>query len=156
MMWVEKTPMDYDMVVKYFGEELADVCYPVKFFMDHGAVVVSHSDFPVSPAFSVPQTICYGNIRYLPSNGQEMQRKNTQEMQRKNTNECISRMDTLKALTTNVAYSWHAEDQMGSLEIGKLANITVFDRDFLKDDLAEIEHSNCLATFTDGKLVYKA
>ncbi len=148
MMWVEKTPMDYDMVVKYFGEELADVCYPVKSFMDQGVVVVSHSDFPVSPAFNVPQTICYGNIRYLPSNGQKMQRKNT--------NECISRMDTLKALTTNVAYSWHVEDQMGSLEIGKLANITVFDRDFLKDDLAEIENSKCLATFTDGKLVYKA
>nr|MCR5008631.1 amidohydrolase family protein [Oribacterium sp.] len=63
---------------------------------------------------------------------------------------------SLKAITTNVAYSWHAEDRMGSLEIGKLANITVFDKDFLKDDLAEVEQAKCLATFVDGELVYQA
>ncbi len=148
MMWVEKTYNDYEAVVKFFNEELADRCYPVKSFADNGAVVVSHSDFPVSPAFSVPQTICFGNIRYLPSHGLKMQRKNT--------NECLSREDTLKALTINVAYSWHAEDRMGSLEVGKLANLTVFDRDFLKDSFEEIEKANCLATFVDGKLVFKA
>jgi hypothetical protein len=42
---------------------------------------------------------------------------------------------------------------MGSLEIGKLANITVFDSDFLRDDLAEVETAKCLATFVDGELV---
>ncbi len=148
MMWVEKTYNDYGAVVKFFDEELADRCYPVKSFQDTGAVVVSHSDYPVSPAFSVPQTVCYGNIRYLPSHGIEMQRKNT--------NECLSREDTLKAITINVAYSWHAEDKMGSLEIGKLANLTVFDKDFMKDDLAEVENAKCLATFVDGELVFKA
>ena len=147
MMWVEKTYNDYEVVVKFFNQEMADRCYPVKSFMDSGATVVSHSDFPVSPAFSVPQTICYGNTRYLPSHGLEMQRKNT--------NECLSREDTLKALTINVAYSWHEEDRMGSLEIGKLANLTVFDKDFLQDDLTEVENAKCLATFVDGKLVYK-
>jgi len=148
IMWAEKTYNDYDAVVKFFGKELADVCYPVKSFIDNGAVVVSHSDIPVSPAFSVPQTVCYGIQRYLPSNGKKMQRKNT--------GECLSRIDTLKAITTNVAYSWHEEDRMGSLEIGKLANLAVFDKDFLKDPLEEIENAKCLATFIDGKQVYKA
>lgn len=147
-MWVEKTYNDYDIVVKFLGEEVADTNYPVKSFMDSGAVIVSHSDLPVSPAFSVPHTVCYGNTRYLPSNGKKMQRKNVQE--------CIGRMDTLKAITTNVAYSWHAEDQMGSLEIGKLANITVFDKDFLNDSFEDIENAECLATFIDGKQLYKA
>ncbi|MCR5128306.1 MAG: amidohydrolase [Lachnospiraceae bacterium] len=147
MMWVEKTYNDYEVIVKFFNEKLADEGYPVKSFQDNGAVVVSHSDYPVSPAFSVPHSICYGNIRYLPSHGKEMQRKNT--------NECLSREDTLKALTINVAYSWHAEDRMGSLEIGKLANFTVFDKDFLKDTFEEIENAKCLATFVDGKQVYR-
>lgn len=44
---------------------------------------------------------------------------------------------------------------MGSLEIGKLANLTVFDKDFLQDDLTEVENAKCLATFVDGKLVYE-
>ncbi len=95
MMWCEKTFTDYTQMMKFTGEELTKVAYPSKSFKDGGAVLVSHSDFPVSPAFSVPQTICYGVQRYLPSNGQEMQRENTSE--------CLSRMDTLKAITTNVA-----------------------------------------------------
>ncbi len=147
IMWVEKSYTLYDVMVKYVGKEKADVGFPVKDFLDKGAVVLSHSDFPVSPTFSAPWTICLGTAGYLPSNGKEMMRHEDQN---------ISRLDTLKAITTNVAYSWHEEDRMGSLEIGKLANMTVFDKDFLKDDLEDVENAKCLATFVDGQLVYKA
>ncbi|MCR5758265.1 MAG: amidohydrolase family protein, partial [Selenomonas sp.] len=58
------------------------------------------------------------------------------------------------ALTINVAYMWHEEERMGSLEVGKLANLTVFNQDFMKDDFADIEQAKCLATFVDGKKVY--
>ncbi len=147
MMWVERTHALFDMMVKYVGEEKAVAGFPVKDFLDQGAVVVSHSDFPVSPDFSVPQTVCLGASGYVPSHGKKMIRDAAQ---------CISRMDVLRALTTSVAYSWHEEDRMGSLEIGKLANLTVFDKDFLKDDLEEVEKAKCLATFVDGEQVYRA
>ncbi len=147
IMWVEKSHALYDLMVKYVGKEKADAGFPVKDFLDQGAVVLSHSDYPVSPTFSAPWTICLGALGYLPSNGEKMLRHADQN---------ISRLDTLKAITTNVAYSWHEEDRMGSLEIGKLANITVFDKDFLKDDFEEVENAKCLATFVDGKQVYKA
>ena len=146
IMWVEMTHSEYDVMVKYVGKEKSDRGFPVKDFLDQGAVVMSHSDYPVSPTFSAPWTICLGAIGYQPSNGEKMLRHKDQ---------CISRLDTLKAITTNVAYSWHEEDRMGSLEIGKLANLTVFDKDFLQDDLTEVENAKCLATFVDGKLVYK-
>ncbi len=135
------------ILVLYLGREKAINGSRVKSFIDAGAVVASHSDFPVSPSFSVPQSICLGSQGYLPSFGEKYLR---------NKNEVIGRMNALKVLTTNVAYMWHQEDRMGSLEVGKLANITVFDKDFLKDDLKEVENSKCLATFVDGKLVYKA
>jgi len=147
IMWVEKSYTLYDVMVKYVGKEKADAGFPVKSFIDHGATVVSHSDFPVSPSFSAPWTICLGSLGYLPSNGEKMLR---------HADQCISRLDSLKAITTNVAYSWHEEERMGSLEIGKLANITVFDKDFIKDSFEEIENAQCLATFVDGKQVYKA
>jgi len=115
--------------------------------MDCGAVVGSHSDYPVSPYFSVPHSVCYGALGYLPSHGEERLRHQA---------ECLSREDALKALTINVAYMWHEEDRMGSLATGKLANLTVFDRDFLKDDFKDIETAKCLATYVDGELVYKA
>ncbi|MCR4667638.1 MAG: amidohydrolase family protein [Desulfovibrio sp.] len=146
IMWVEKSYALYDAMVKYLGKEKADAGFPVKALLDKGAVVVSHSDYPVSPDFSVPQTVCLGAIGYLPSHGKKKMR---------HADQCISRLDTLKALTSNVAYMWHEEDRMGSLEVGKLANITVFDKDFMKDDFADIENAKCLATFVDGELVYK-
>lgn len=147
MMWIQKTYAEYETMVLYLGREKAINGSRVKSFIDAGAVVASHSDFPVSPSFSVPQSICLGSQGYLPSFGEKYLR---------NKNEVIGRMNALKVLTTNVAYMWHQEDLMGSLEVGKLANITVFDKDFLKDDLKEVENSKCLATFVDGKLVYKA
>ncbi len=110
-------------------------------------MVASHSDYPVSPSFSAPWTMCFGSIGYRPSHGEEVVR---------HPEECLTREDTLRALTINVAHMWHEEQRMGSLEVGKLANLTVFDSDFLRDDFAVVEKSKCLATFVDGEQVYKA
>ena len=73
----------------------------------------------------------------------------------RNIDQAISRHEALKTLTGNVAYMWHEEDRMGSISLGKLANFAVFDRDFMHDDLADIENSVCLATIIDGEVVYK-
>ena len=45
---------------------------------------------------------------------------------------------------------------MGTISIGKLANFAVLDKDFMLDDMAEIEKASCLATIVDGEEVYKA
>ena len=58
--------------------------------------------------------------------------------------------------TSNVAYMWHEEDRMGTISIGKLANFAVLDKDFMRDDMSEIEKASCLATIVDGEEVYKA
>lgn len=145
MMWVEKEPEVFEQEIRYVGKEKANHAYPLKSLMDYGGVVASHSDYPVSPEFSVPWTICLGVLGYLPSHGKARIR---------HADQCLSREDTLKALTINVAYMWHEEERMGSLEVGKLANLTVFNQDFMKDDFADIEQAKCLATFVDGKKVY--
>jgi predicted amidohydrolase YtcJ len=51
---------------------------------------------------------------------------------------------------------WHEEDRMGSISLGKIANFTVFDRDFMHDDFADIEKASCLATIVDGEEVYRS
>ena len=45
---------------------------------------------------------------------------------------------------------------MGSIEFGKLANMTVFDCDFLHDDIEKVAHARVVATIVDGKEVFKA
>ena len=147
MMWIEGDDVVFKQEIDYVGKERAYNDYPIKSLIECGAVVGSHSDYPVSPYFSAAHTVCYGALGYLPSNGKKRLRHQA---------ELISRKDTLKALTVNVAYMWHEENRMGTLATGKLANLTVFDRDFLKDDFKDIEQAKCLATFVDGEMVYKA
>jgi predicted amidohydrolase YtcJ len=114
--------------------------------MDGGGVVANHSDYPVSPLFSAVQAFCMGVLKKLPSYPDEYIR---------NIDQAISRYEALKTLTGNVAYMWHEEERMGSISLGKIANFTVFDRDFMHDDFADIEKASCLATIVDGEEVYR-
>ena len=63
---------------------------------------------------------------------------------------------SLRAMTINVARQFHQEHRMGSIEFGKIANMTVYDCDFLHDDIAKVAQANIVATIIDGKEVYKA
>lgn len=68
----------------------------------------------------------------------------------------ITREQALQAMTINVAKQYHQEHRMGSIEFGKLANMTVYDCDFLHDDAEKIATANIVATIIDGEEVFKA
>ena len=72
-----------------------------------------------------------------------------------NIKEAITREQSLRALTINVAYAWHQENRLGSIEFGKIANMTVYDCDFLHDDIEKVAQANLIATIVDGEEVYK-
>ena len=146
IMWAIKHPAGFPQEVSYVGEEKSYHAYPVKSIMDAGGVVANHSDYPVSPFFSAVQAFCMGVLKKLPSLPDDYIR---------NIDQAISRYEALKTLTSNVAYMWHEENRMGSISLGKLANFTVFDRDFMHDDFAEIDKASCIATIVDGEEVYK-
>jgi hypothetical protein len=76
--------------------------------------------------------------------------------QPRNIKEAITREQSLRAMTINVARQWHQEHRMGSIEFGKIANMTVFDCDFLHDDIEKVAQANIVATIVDGEEVYKA
>ena len=147
IMWAIKHPAGFPQEVAYVGEEKSNNAYPVKSIMDAGGVVANHSDYPVSPLFSAVQAFCYGVLKKLPSDPDDYIR---------NIDQAISRHEALKTLTSNVAYMWHEEDRMGTISVGKLANFAVLDKDFMRDDMSEIEKASCLATIVDGEEVYKA
>ena len=149
-LWTAKAPGDYDNEVKYVGKELADQSYPIKSFFDAGANVVFHSDYPVSPVINIPYSFYTAEKRRYPKEkfgGLDTPR---------NLKEAITREQSLRAMTINVAYQWHQEHRMGSIEFGKLANMTVFDCDFLRDDIEKVAKAKVIATIVDGEEVYKA
>ncbi|HJJ27720.1 MAG TPA: amidohydrolase, partial [Methanocorpusculum sp.] len=132
------------------GAERAKMICGAQSFIDAGAVVVGHSDYPISPLENVPFAVYTAVTREMPLMEAEPAI---------NPDERLSREDALKALTSNVAYMWHEEDRMGTLEAGKLANMAVFAVDFVHDDLNIVAASLLLdnvATIVDGKVVYSA
>ena len=73
----------------------------------------------------------------------------------RNLKEAITREQSLRAMTINVARQWRQENRLGSIEFGKIANMTVFDCDFLHDDIEKVAKANIIATIIDGEEVYK-
>ncbi len=149
-LWTAKIPGHYEIEVSYVGEELAANAYPIKSFYDAGANVVFHSDYPVSPMMNVKYSIYTAEKRSYPKEvlgGIDLPN---------NEKEAITREQSLRAMTINVARQWRQEHRMGSIEFGKLANMTVFDCDFLHDDIEKVAQANIVATIVDGEEVYKA
>ena len=147
LMWSGASGIAYEQEIKYLGSERVKNTYPGQSIIDLGGMVVNHSDYPVALAVGVPLGVYMSVLRGMPTFPADT-RRNVEV-------EGMSRMDALRGMTTNVAYMWHAEDRMGSLSIGKLANMAVFDKDFLADDIEDIAWARCLATIVDGEQVYE-
>ncbi len=67
----------------------------------------------------------------------------------------ISVEEALRAYTINNAYAAFEDDIRGSLVAGKLADITVFDRNLLKIAPEDILNAKVTHTIVDGKIVYR-
>ena len=61
----------------------------------------------------------------------------------------------VRAITANAAYELHTERAVGSLEVGKLADLIVVDRNIFKRPPAEIADAKVLLTLVGGKAVYR-
>ena len=68
--------------------------------------------------------------------------------------EALNRQQALRFYTVNNAYLMFREDQVGSLEAGKLADFIVVDTDILTCPVDAIKETQVLQTYVDGKLVY--
>ena len=148
-LWSGKVSGGYEQEVSYVGQQQADSAYPIKSFYDAGANVVFHSDYPVSPLMDVKLSIYLAEKRAYP---QFIMKGDTQ----RNIKEAITREQSLRAMTINVARQFHQEHRMGTIEFGKLANMTVYDCDFLHDDIEKVAQANLIATIVDGEEVFKA
>ena len=69
--------------------------------------------------------------------------------------EALSREQAIQFYTANNAYLMFLEDQVGTLEPGKLADFIILDRDLLTCPEDEIRTARPLATYLGGKPVYQ-
>jgi len=70
--------------------------------------------------------------------------------------EKLTREEALRLYTINNAYLNHEEKEKGSLEVGKLADFIIIDRDYLTCPVDEVRDMRVLTTFVGGNVVYQA
>lgn len=70
--------------------------------------------------------------------------------------EALSRRQALEMFSINAAYALAREQELGSLEPGKLADFIVIDRNILECPLDAIRDTRVLRTYLAGELVYEA
>ena len=149
-LWTPAVPGVYEQEITFVGKELTDQAYPIKSFYDAGANVVFHSDYPVSPLLDIKLSFYSAETRTYPEGVLDGVTTSP-----RNTKEAISREQSLRAMTINVAREFHQEHRLGSIEVDKIANMTVFDCDFLHDDVEKVAKANVVATIVDGEEVFK-
>lgn len=69
--------------------------------------------------------------------------------------ECISVLDAIRAVTINAAYQYFEEDKKGTIEVGKLADFVLLDKDPLTVPKETIRDIKVLETYKRGKRIYK-
>ena len=73
-----------------------------------------------------------------------------------NPDECVSVESAIRALTSEAAWQLSSEHEIGSLEVGKMADLVILDQDPRKMDVDSIKSIRVMETWMDGQSVFKA
>ena len=127
----------------HYGQERLENMFAVKSFLDAGINVTQTSDYPPGPF--EPMMAIQSSVTRMDMSG------NTWGASQK-----ISVEDAIKVGTINGAYASYEEHIKGSLEIGKLADLVVLDKDPTEVDPSTIIDIKIERTMVDGKWVYES
>jgi predicted amidohydrolase YtcJ len=75
---------------------------------------------------------------------------------RVNGDQQITRQEALRLFTRGNSWFLRMEDKIGSIEPGKLADLTVLNKDYFAIPDAEIKQIRSVLTIVDGKVVHEA
>lgn len=120
--------------------------YAWKSLIESGVIIAGGSDAPVEQGD--PRIEFYAAIERKDLEGYS--NANWYRDQR------VSRDQALKMFTAWPAYAAFEEDSVGTLSVGRKADLVVFDTDFMTAEPHDILKANALLTMVDGKVVYKA
>lgn len=120
--------------------------YAWQSLLNAGAIVVGGSDAPVE--IGTPQIEFYAAVARKDLEGFSSEDWYAEE--------ALSREQALTLFTSAPAYAGFMEDALGTIEVGKLADFTVFDRDLMTIPEAEILQANTVMTVVHGEIVFSA
>ena len=133
-----------EILLARLGRERYSRVMPMKSFLDMGVRVALSADWPTAPLNPFLQM----SIAMTRSNpGQTASLPPESER--------LTLEDALRAYTIDAAYLLDAEETIGSIEVGKRADLIVLDRNLFESTPDEIAETNVLATMMNGKVVHE-
>ncbi|KAH6914102.1 amidohydrolase [Coprinopsis sp. MPI-PUGE-AT-0042] len=129
------------------GPERVKRLYTFRSIIDAGARITLGSDFPVESIN--PLSGFYSAISRLSFEGTSPHGPNGWFPE-----ERITREEALRGMTIDPAYASFSEHELGSIEVGKLADFTVLSADIMTIPMSKIMATSVLATAIDGEVVY--
>jgi hypothetical protein len=131
-----------DKLIPAFGEKRLEWMFAARSFLDAGVKVAAHSDHSASPF--APLMGIHALVNRMTKAGKPI-----------GQSQKISVMEALKLYTMNAAYHSFDEDSLGSIEVGKCADMVVLGKDLLTVPEEAIIDIPVDMTMVGGKIVYK-
>ena len=144
----EKPAGDTMGLKDYFGPARMKILEPAGLLAAAGARIVFGSDWPVDRLdewFALKVGVTRTNSPDAP-----------EYRGRLGEDPGLSPMAVLRAVTIDAAYELHQDEITGSIEVGKVADLIVLDRNPLKIAPEEIAKTQVVETVVGGKVVYGA
>ena len=137
------TISDAPWIPSKLGEERAKKeSYLFRSLWDEGVIVTNGTDTPVEDVNPIPSF--YGMVSRMTKEGKVFVPEQR-----------LTRKEALQAYTLNNAYASFEEKDLGSLSVGKLADITVLTKDIMTVPEAEIPTATAAYTIVGGKVKYE-
>jgi predicted amidohydrolase YtcJ len=134
---------DAPYVKKRLGNGRAKIGgYVWQSLIETGAVICNGTDSPVEPINPIENY--YAAVTRKSLNGEEFF-----------SSQRMTRLEALQSYTINGAFAAFEENIKGSLEVGKLADITVLSNDLLNVSESDILNTEILYTIVGGKILYE-
>ena len=118
--------------------------YANKALLGRSGRIALGTDFPVeqvSPILTFYSAVARQDLEEYPEQGYLPENK-------------LSRMEALSGMTLWGAYANFEENQKGSIEVGKVADFVILDRDILSVSENRIPKARIVATLLNGNIVY--
>jgi predicted amidohydrolase YtcJ len=147
--WGKPAPDTVAGARDFLGPERYPLLEPQSLLLNAGARIVFGSDWPVDALdewFALKVAVTRTNA---PSAGPEFAGT-------LGPYPGMPRAAVLRAATINAAYTLRQEADTGSLEVGKLADLIVLDRNFMTIPAEDIANIKVLQTVVGGRVVYQA
>jgi hypothetical protein len=154
--WHFKEPGWFENIdTAMLGEKRAENQYPARSLVDAGIIITASGDYPVSPINDPFHGIQAGVTRNIYNDDYDVIIDDPDDKRfLLNAPERLSVAELIEAYTINGAYQLFREDEIGSLEQGKKADMIVIDQDILHCDLLRIHDTKVLATVFNGRVVH--